>query len=198
MRIARQPDLEVCGEAADITDAVRLVGETKPDVAIIDIALKTGNGIDLIKRIRDRNHSVRMLVWSMYGESLYGERALRAGAMGYINKEEATEKIIAAIRCLLEGKMYLSESLAQRLLTQAVGRNKEETFSPEECLSDRELEVFRLFGEGLNTKQIAERMFLSSKTVETYRTRIKEKLNLSSGNELIQRAVQWTMESGKS
>ncbi len=196
LRISRQADLEVCGEAADVADAVRLVSSTHPDVAVIDISLKTGDGIDLIKRIKARDASVRMLVWSMHSEALYAERALRAGAMGYINKEHATDRIIEAIRRVLDGRVYLSEHIADRLLHRAVGRASQSVEGePVESLSDRELEVFQLIGQGLDTHQIAERMRLSPKTVETYRSRIKEKLNLLRGAELMQRAVQWSMEN---
>ena len=196
MRISRHADLEVCGNADDVAAALQLVATTNPDVAIIDIALKTGNGIDLIKRIKARNDSVRMLVWSMYNETLYAERALRAGAMGYINKEHATDKIIEAIRRVLDGKVYLSEPMADQILHRAVGRGSERVErSPVEGLSDRELEVFQLIGQGLDTHQVAEKMRLSAKTVETYRARIKEKLNLSSGPELIRRSVQWVAEN---
>ena len=125
-RIGRQPDLEVCGEAADMSEALRLVADTQPDLAVVDISLKTGSGIDLIKRIKDRNDSVRMLVWSMHSESLFAERALRAGALGYINKDQATDKIVEAIRRVLEGKVYLSDAMAEKMLHRAVGGGREE------------------------------------------------------------------------
>jgi DNA-binding NarL/FixJ family response regulator len=196
LRISRQPDLEVCGEAADVAEALQLIGATNPDVAIVDISLKTGNGIDLIKRIRARNESVRILVWSMHNERFYAERALRAGAMGYINKEHATEKIIDALRQILNGKIYLSEPMADQLLNRAVGLSVPlKDHSPEDCLTDRELETFQLIGQGLETNKVAERMRVSPKTVETFRTRIKEKLKLKNVNELIQRAAQWVMEN---
>ena len=194
LRISRQPDLEVCGEAGTIADALHLVAETDPDVAIIDIVLKTGNGIDLIKRIKAHHRRVRMLVCSMHSESLYAERALRAGAMGYINKEQATEQIITAIRQLLDGRLFVSEALADRLLNRAVGKADEMRTSPVERLSDRELEMFQLLGQGLDTHQIAERMRVSPKTVETYRARVKDKLNLATHTELIRQATQWTLE----
>ena len=121
MRIGRQSDLEVCGEAADLSEALRLVADTQPDVAVIDISLKTGCGIDLIKRIKDRNDTVRMLVWSTHSESLYAERALRAGALGYINKDQATDKIVEGIRRVLEGKVYLSDAMVETMLHRTVG-----------------------------------------------------------------------------
>jgi DNA-binding NarL/FixJ family response regulator len=197
IRIGRQRDLEVCGEAADMSAALRLVAETRPDVAVIDISLKTGNGIDLIKRIKGRNPDVRILVWSMHGEALYAERALRAGALGYINKDQATHRIVEAIRRVLEGKAYLSEAMTARLLQRAVGRAPGEvTGSLLDVLADRELEVFRLIGEGVKTADIAERLHLSAKTVETYRTRIRRKLDLSDGTKLAHYATQWVLEHG--
>ena len=197
MRIGRQSDLEVCGEAADMSEALRLVADTQPDVAVVDISLKTGSGIDLIKRIKDRNDSVRMLVWSMHSESLYAERALRAGALGYINKDQATDKIVEAIRRVLEGKVYLSDAMAEKMLHRAVGGGREEvTRSPLDALADRELEVFRLIGQGVKTAEIAERLHLSVKTVETYRDRIRQKLDLSDGTELAHYATQWVLENG--
>jgi len=195
-RIGRQPDLEVCGEAADMSEALGLVADTQPDLAVVDISLKTGSGIDLIKRIKDRNDSVRMLVWSMHSESLYAERALRAGALGYINKDQATDKIIEAIRRVLEGKVYLSDAMAEKMLHRAVGVGREEvTRSPLDALADRELEVFRLIGHGVKTAEIAKQLHLSVKTVETYRDRIRQKLDLSDGTELAHYATQWVLEN---
>lgn len=196
-RIGRQPDLEVCGEAADMSEALRLVADTQPDLAVIDISLKTGSGIELIKRIKDRNDSVRMLVWSMHSESLYAERALRAGALGYINKDQATDKIVEAIRRVLEGKVFLSDAMAEKMLHRAVGGGRKEvTRSPLDVLADRELEVFRLIGQAVKTAEIAERLHLSVKTVETYRDRIRQKLDLSHGTELAHYATQWVLENG--
>lgn len=195
-RIERLPDLEVCGEAAEMGEALRLVAETKPDVAVVDISLKTGSGIDLIKRIKDRNAFVRILVWSMHSESLYAERALRAGALGYVNKDQATDKIIEAIRRVLEGKVWLSEETSERMLHRAVGAGKKGVSrSPLDALADRELEVFRLIGDGVKTAEIAERLHLSVKTVETYRDRIRRKLDLENGTELAHFATQWVLEN---
>jgi DNA-binding NarL/FixJ family response regulator len=196
LRISSQPDMEVCGEAADIASALQLVADTKPDVAVVDIALKDGNGIDLIKRIRAHEGSVRILVWSMYNESLYAERALRAGAMGYLNKEQATDRI-DVIRRVLEGKICLSDPLAEQLLSRTLGHGAPDLQrSPVETLSDRELEVFRLIGLGLGTQGISDKMRVSPKTVETYRARIKEQLNIASAPGLARRAVQWVVENG--
>jgi len=197
LRIGRQPDLEVCGEAADTSEALRLVADAEPDAAVVDISLKTGNGIDLIKRIKDRNDHVRILVWSMHSESLYAERALRAGALGYINKDQATGRIVEAIRRVLAGKVYLSDAMAERMLQRAIGAGRQEvTRSPVDALADRELEVFRLIGQGVKTAEIAERLHLSVKTVETYRDRIRQKLDLTDGTELAHYATQWVLENG--
>src|SRR6516162_3123049 len=184
LRIGLQRDLEVCGEAADIGEALRLVAETRPHLAVVDIKLKTSDGIDLIKRIKGRHNHVHILVWSAHSEALYAERALRAGAQGYVNKDQATDRIIEAIRRVLEGKVYLSEAFSQLMLRRAVGGPRQEaTRSPLHALADRELEVFRLIGEGVKTAEIAERLHLSVSTVETYRERIRNKLHLKGGTE---------------
>jgi DNA-binding NarL/FixJ family response regulator len=197
IRIAAQPDLTVCGEAADANEALRLAAATDPDAAVIDIELKAGNGIDLIQRLKARNDKVRAIVWSMYSEDLYAERALRAGAMGYINKEQATSKIIEAIRQVLEGKVYLSAAMTEKLLKRAVGQAGQDSGrSPIDTLSDRELDVFRLTGQGRKIQEIAAQLHLSVKTVETYRDRIREKLDLKDGTELARCAVQWVLEKG--
>src|SRR6516162_9055017 len=196
-RIGRQSDLQVCGEAADVAEALRLLAKTQPDVAVVDISLKTGNGIDLIKRIKDRNDHVRMVVWSMHSESLYAERALRAGALGYVNKDQATDTIVEAIRRVLAGKVYLSDAMTERLLQRAVGGEAiAVTRSPMDVLADRELEVFRLIGAGVKTTDIAEQMHLSIKTIETYRDRIRKKLDLKDGTELAHYATQWNLNNG--
>jgi DNA-binding NarL/FixJ family response regulator len=197
LRIGRQADLEVCGEAADTGEALRMVSDARPDVAVIDISLKTGNGMDLIKRIKDRNDHIRILVWSMHSEALYAERALRNGALGYINKDQATDKIVEAIRRVLSGKVWLSEETAERLLLRAVSAGRRSnTRSPLDALADRELEVFRLIGLGTKTAEIAERLHLSVKTVETYRDRIRKKLDLDDGTKLAHYATQWVLENG--
>jgi DNA-binding NarL/FixJ family response regulator len=195
IRISKLPDLEVCGEAAGLPEALRLIADMQPDIAIIDISLKSGDGLDLIKRIKARGENVRMLVWSMYGESLYAERALRAGALGYITKEQATDLIVEAIRQVLTGKVYLSPAMTEKLLHRAVGENGSRNQSALDALSDRELEVFRLIGQGVKTAEIAAQMHLSIKTVETYRDRIREKLDLSDGTELVRFAAQLVLDN---
>jgi DNA-binding NarL/FixJ family response regulator len=196
IRIGREADLEVCGEAADLAEALELAATTEPDVAVIDVALKTASGIDLIRRLKDRHENIRMIVWSMYSEELYAERALRAGARGYINKEQATSKIIEAIRHVLDGKVYLSSAMSQRLLERHVGPTGPGPIpSVIGALSDRELDVFRLIGQGVKTAEVAAWLHLSVKTVETYRDRIRAKLDLSDGAKLGLYAMQWVQEN---
>ena len=173
--IADEPDLEVCGEAADMSDALRQLETTRPDLALIDISLKTGSGIELIKQAKARNDKIKMLVCSMHDEVLYAERCLRAGAMGYIMKQEDTDQLIYAIRRVLAGKIYLSLTMTDRLLKGLADRDQESGPSSINLLSDRELEVFEGIGEGLTTSQVAERLHLSIKTIEAYRENIKKK-----------------------
>jgi DNA-binding NarL/FixJ family response regulator len=195
-RIARQPGLEVCGEAEDVPGALRLIAELNPDAAVIDIGLKNGSGLDLVRRVKDRGDKVRMLVWSMYGESHFGERAIRAGALGFITKDQPAELFLEAIHCVLQGKVYLSDELAQEILRSRVGETEEVENQPLiKKLSDREMEVFRLMGLGRATREIADKMQLSPKTVETYVARIKEKLKLSNLRELLLFAAKWHEES---
>lgn len=195
-RISLEDDLEVCGGASDVNDGLELIGETQPDLAIVDISLKTGNGIDLIKQAKEKYPDVKMLVWSMYDESLYAERVLRAGAMGYINKENVTDTIIQAIRTILSGQVFLSEDMSAKVLQGMVTGKRQADQSPVETLSDRELETFQLMGQGLNTIDIAKRMHVSPKTVETYRTRIKEKIQVKDMAELMREATRWFFENG--
>lgn len=197
IRIARTPDLSVCGEAEDLAGAMRIVAGEKPDVAIVDISLKSGDGIDLVKHIKARNKEVRVLIWSMHGENIYADRALRAGAEGYITKEQATDQIIGAIRQVLAGKVYLSPAMTEALLHRTVGAGTGAlTANPIDILSDRELEVFRRIGQGHKTRSIAEQLHLSVKTVETYRDRIRQKLDLRDGNDLGRYAMHWVLENG--
>lgn len=189
--INQEPDLMVCGEAEDASKGFEAVGTLQPDVALVDISLKTGNGIELIKNIKARYPDLPMLVLSMHDESLYAERALRAGSLGYIMKEEATEQVLVAIRRVLNGEVFLSDKMKSKMLQQlATGRHKIVT-SPIEHLTDRELEVFRLIGEGRSTRQIAAELHLSVRTVEAYREYIKSKLNLKNATELVQHAFHW-------
>jgi len=195
MRISLHPDLKVCGEAESENDAIALVTTLVPDLVLIDISLKSGHGLDLIKRIRSLNPAVKMLVISGFQESLYAERACRAGALGYLNKQQSNEKMIEAIRTVLSGKRFLSPEISQRLIDQALagsGTNK----APIERLTDRELEIFRMIGDGLTTSVIASQLFLSTHTIDTHRENIKRKLAISSAAELSRTAVQWVLENG--
>lgn len=190
-----QADLEVCGEAEDAATAVGLVREKHPDLAIIDIMLKGGSGVELIKQIKALDPSVRMLVSSMHDETLYAERVLSAGAMGYVNKQEPASRVLDAIRQILAGRVYVSEKIADRVLRRVSHGAGEPGRTPLDTLSDRELEVFTLIGQGLATRQIAERLNLSIKTIDTYREHIKTKLDLESANELVRSAVAWTLDT---
>jgi DNA-binding NarL/FixJ family response regulator len=189
--IHQQADLGVCGEAESGPEAMRAIVHLKPDVAIVDIALKDSSGIELIKDLKRSCPSVAVLVLSMHEESHYAERALRAGARGYIMKRETTRKVIAAIRQVLQGKLAVSEDIATTMAAQFVEGKTLATHSPVEQLSDRELEVFELLGQGRGTRQIAETLRVSVKTVQAYCGRIKEKLNLASATELLREAVRW-------
>jgi DNA-binding NarL/FixJ family response regulator len=189
--INQEPDLTVCGEAEEAPKAFEAVGVLNPDVAVVDIPLKGGNGLELIKNIKARWPDLPLLVLSMHDETLYAERALRAGSLGYIMKEEAIEKVLTAIRQVIAGEIFLSEKMKGRMLNQLVGGRIKQGSSSIDNLSDRELEVFRLIGEGRGTRQIAEELRLSVRTVEAYREYIKDKLNLKNGTELVQHAFQY-------
>src|SRR5277367_548107 len=193
--INREPDLTVCGEAEEAQTAMREIAARKPDILIADISLNGPDGLDLLKNLRTLYPDLPVLILSMHDESIYAERALRARANGYIMKQEATEKVLVAVRRILGGDIYLSDRMANKLLHQYVsGQNASSTSvnlnSQLSVLSDRELEVFRLIGEGRSTRQIAEKLHLSIKTVETYQAHIKDKLSLRSGRELVQHAIQ--------
>ncbi|MHC4104060.1 MAG: response regulator transcription factor [Planctomycetota bacterium] len=189
--INHEDDLVVCGQAEDAHQAMKAVKELNPDMAIVDISLKETSGMELIKDLKSQYPNLPALALSMHDESLYAERALRAGARGYIMKAEATEKVITAIRKILSGEIYISDKMASKMMRKLVGGNAEMNTSPVERLSDRELEVFQLIGKGFGTRQISERLFLSIKTIETYRAHLKEKLNLDDAAELLQYAIQW-------
>jgi len=194
VRISKHRDMQVCGEAADVADAVKLVRETQPDLIIVDISLKDSSGLELIKQVKAQNNEVKMLVSSMHDEQLYAERALRAGAMGYINKQAMPESVIDAIRQVMAGKIYVSSQIADRLLSRSLGRRPWDAGgSPEEVLSDRELEVFGLIGRGLSTREIAGKLGRSVHTIESHRENIKQKLKIARGVELNHRAVQWVL-----
>ncbi len=189
--INREPDLTVCGEAASRNEALNVIATTKPDLVIVDLSLKESQGLDLIKDLQANEPQPLVLVVSMHDESLYAERAVRAGARGYITKQEATKKILEAIRRVLAGEIYLSEALTSKVLTKLMAGQQIQSPASLENLTDRELQVFRLIGQGHTTRQIAEELSLDAKTVETYRSRIKEKLELRDAADLLQRAILW-------
>jgi DNA-binding NarL/FixJ family response regulator len=189
--INREPDLTVCGEAEDRHEAIAAIPTKRPDLAIVDLTLKNSDGLELIKDIRVRWPKVRMLVVSMHDESLYAERVIRAGALGYITKQEATRKILVAIRRVLAGSIYLNEKIACHIISRLTSHDASVGATSTELLSDRELKVFDLTGSGLNTSEIAGRLHIAVKTVETYRARIKEKLNLKDSSALLRLAISW-------
>lgn len=196
MLIDDEPDLFVCGEAGDADEAIRVLDAQKPDLVIVDLSLKGSSGLELIKRIKSRESGSKMLVSSMFDESLYAERVLNAGALGYVSKQEAMEKVIEAIRCVLSGRVYLSAAMSDRMLHRLTRDHQVPERSPVETLSDRELEVFEAIGRGRTTGEIAAHLHLSVKTVETHREKIKAKLGLKSAAELYQYAVRWVLEHG--
>ena len=185
--INREPDLTVCGEAANTQDAIKAIAAKRPDILIVDISLNGPDGLDLLKALRSSYPDLPVLILSMHDETIYAERALRARANGYIMKQEATEKVLVAVRRILGGDIYLSDRMSNKLLHQYFSGASVDTNSR---LSDRELEVFRFIGEGCSTRHIAEKLHLSIKTVETYQAHIKDKLSLRSGRELVQYAIQ--------
>jgi DNA-binding NarL/FixJ family response regulator len=191
--INTEPDLAVCGDAEDSASALRRIEELSPDLAVIDISLNGPDGLDLLKSVRARDVNLPVLILSMLDESLYAERALHAGANGYIMKQEATERLLVAIRRILDGEIYLSERMSNRMLHRFAAGSPVGSQSPMAELSDRELEVFRLIGEGRGTRQIAQELHISVKTVESYQAHIKEKLSLKNARELVQQAIQWTV-----
>lgn len=193
LMINREADLLVCGEAEDAMGAMRVLASAKPDVLIVDLSLNGPDGIDLLKNIRTTHPTLPVLILSMHDELIYAERALRAGANGYIMKQVATEKVLLAVRRILSGEIYVSDRVANRMLKRYITGSGTTGNSSIADLSDRELEVFRLIGEGHGTRQIAEELHISIKTVESYQAHIKDKLSLRSARELMQHAIQWNM-----
>jgi len=189
--VNQQPDLTVCGEAEGGEEALQAIGRVKPDLAVVDISLKGSSGMELIKGLKQLHPEVAVLVLSMHDESIYAERVLRAGARGYIMKRETTQKVIDAIRRILEGRLYVSDAVAQAMTARLVEGGARGARSPIEQLSNRELEIFELLGQGLGTRQIAAMLHVSMKTVQAYCARMKEKLDLASGTELLREAIRW-------
>jgi DNA-binding NarL/FixJ family response regulator len=188
--INREPDLMVCADAEESNSALEIIENLRPDLAIVDISLPGRDGLELLKTIRAKDSQLPVLILSMHGETTYAERALRAGANGYIMKQEATDKVLIAIRRILNREIYVSEQIANRMLRHFAGAHGDRDRSPLDGLSDRELEVFRRMGEGQSTRHIAEELHLSVKTIETHQARLKEKLSLRSSRELVQYAIE--------
>jgi DNA-binding NarL/FixJ family response regulator len=195
--INHEDDLVVCCQAEDAHEAMELINKSEADIAVVDISLKETSGIELIKDLKAQHPNLPVLALSMHDESLYAERALRAGAKGYIMKAEATEKVITAIRKVLSGELYVSDRMAAKMVRKLVGSGPAIGTTPIDRLSDRELEVFLLIGQGRGTRQIAEKLHLSIKTIETYRAHMKEKLNLENAAELLQYAIRWVNSQEK-
>lgn len=189
--LEEQPDLVVCGEAKDRVEALRVEQQTQPDLVLLDICLPGESGLVLLKELNGR---AKVLVISMHDETLYAERALSAGAAGYIAKHEPVERLVEAIRSVLNGKLYVSDSLTERLLNRFVGGGRHELRDDIARLTGRELEVFRMLGKGMSTREIAEVLHVSRKTVDTHRENLKRKLNLKSGSELVVKATAWMFD----
>lgn len=195
--LSRQSDFEVCGEAEDAISALRLIEETTPHVVTVDISLRGASGLDLIRRIAQQYPTLRLIVCSLHDEILYAERALNAGALGYVNKHEATLTIVNAVRRVLERRIYLSAEMSERLALRLLGDGSKGERQGIETLSDRELEVFQLIGNGLTTLEVAQKLNLGVKTIETHRRRIKEKLNIKNTAQLAREATHWILESNQ-
>lgn len=194
--LSREPGFEVCGDVGTAAATLNLVRAESPTLAIVDISIGDESGLDLIRRIKELDANVRVLAWSMYDDLLYAERALGAGAMGFINKREGTKKIIEAIRTINTGDVYLSERMKNHMIHRSVGGRPAAKKTPIETLSNRELEVFKMIGNGQTTAEISKALHLSVKTVETHRQRIKGKLQLDNANKLVREAAQWVLENG--
>ena len=193
--LSLQPDFRVCGVSDDIPTALELVLKTKPHVVTVDLSLKKGSGLELIRRISQTNPTIRLVVCSLYDEILYAQRALKAGAMGYVNKQEATGTIVKAIRQVLDNRVYLSERISELLAHRLLGSGRKTTEPGVASFSERELEVFQLIGQGHTTTEIATELSLGVKTVETHRRRVKEKLGLTNTAQLAHHAVHWIREN---
>lgn len=194
--VDREMDLDICGETASAREALHEIPEVKPDLAIVDLSLEQGSGLELIKDLRAQGEELKILVVSMHDEGLYAQRALNAGAEGYLTKREPSSKVVEAIRQILDGRMYFSEGINEQMILRYLGNNSEKVPSLVGELSDRELEVFEYIGRGLTTREIAEELQLSPKTIGTYRSRVKDKLAIDSNAELRRRAVIWVELSG--
>lgn len=189
-----EEDLEISGEASNAKQAMEAVKQNKPDLVLLDLSLGNDSGLELIHDLKAMHDDLAILVVSIHDESLFAERVLKAGAMGYINKQVALDHIVKAVRKVLSGKIYLSPDMANRMLSQVASGVQPGEESPLDRLSDREMEVYRMLGEGKGTREIAKRLHLSMKTIETYREHIKDKLNLKDSNEMVCHAARWVAE----
>ena len=196
--IANESDLQVVGEADDAAEALEQAEKLKPDIAIVDITLRSSNGLDLIKDLQIRSPGTSVLVLSMHDESLYAERVLRAGGRGYIMKQEGGKRIVEGIRQIAAGHTYVSAAVSARILDSFSGHHHRSQSSAIEQLTDREFEVFQLIGQGLSTKEMADKLHVSVKTIEVHRVNIKQKLNIPTAPELIRYAVRWVESQGAS
>jgi DNA-binding NarL/FixJ family response regulator len=194
--IGQEPEMTVCGEVDNLKAALAIIQQTQPDGAIVDLTLHGSGGLELIKELKARNLGLPVLVLSMHTEKLYAERVLRAGAKGYISKHESPAAVVAALRKVLAGRIYVSEHINEAILGRLGRADKAVLPFGVDLLSDRELEVFQLVGRGLNSREIAGQLNLGPTTVDSYRARIKEKLGIKNAAEIYQRAAQWIAESG--
>lgn len=197
MTIEKEIGFEVCGQADNAEQALTEIIDLKPDVAVVDISLPGMNGIELIKNVLHQQQNLKILVVSRHDEELYAERAIRAGAKGYLMKLEAADVLVTAIRQILKGGIYLSDTISAKLIMKMASGNTNKSDNPFDLLSDRELEVFELTGKGLSTKEIGQKLHISVKTVESHRANIKEKLQVDTSNELMRHAVKWVEESAR-
>lgn len=191
--INQEPDFSVCGDAGDIPQALNIIENSNPDIVIVDLSLGFTSGIRLIEDLSQNIPGLLILAFSMHDESIYAERCLKAGARGYLMKQESPEKVITALRTILNGNIHISSKLGSRLLHKFVSKSTYSSDSPVDLLSNRELEVFRLVGQGLKTKKIASELNLSAKTIETYIDHIKKKMNFDDTRSMLMHAVQWNM-----
>ncbi len=194
LMISSEPAWQICGSAGSMQEVLQQLPSTEPDLLVMDLSLKDGLGLDLIKTVKERHPQVRMLVVSAYDENLYAERALRNGASGYINKQECDTTLLQAIRTVLSGRRYISEAIQLRLIDRAIDGTESESGDPVERLTDRELEIFRLIGQGITPAAIAQQLHISPHTVDSHREKIRHKLGLENGRELMQRAMRWVLD----
>jgi DNA-binding NarL/FixJ family response regulator len=193
--LSQEPDFEVVGEAEAPGEAMEIISKTRPELVLVDLSLKNGDGLEMIKDLAKQYPELLMLAVSLHDETVYAERALRAGAKGYIMKSEATENVMVAVRQVLSGGIYLSKKMNERMLTKFASGESDNRDDPVNNLSDREFEVFQLIGKGYDTRSIANELFLSVKTIETYKSHLKTKMELKNSTELMQRAVEWSVKS---